>query len=577
MTGINVLSTGVASKSKDEGFSGTEKVQSGSDLTLDFAAIFTGWITQLSGQGQNSEFQSNEPAGKEANSGQKATLGLDELQVLIGTIQGLGNPKDVPTEAAQEKQPQMPMTWVKGQRGEAPAEENPVEVVLAQLNNLQHRAAPSNLMGNMEEVNRSGMTTEPPPEKTSPKSELDLYKGVISELLKEMSGEIQDKTQIRPETLNGSAQVKLELIAQRINSGLFTDFTSGTQSQAMSQSGKNSILSRASIPVENVPLPQEQGLHSKDILVKMADLDTDSVSDSDSDSVLLSARRELPTADYKTTAQIVKDQSGTLENNSGSRHFGQENLGGTVLQEQESVQIRPLVNEAGGPMEISTLEELKVQPQSKVETLPKKPLIETLSEEIVSEEALIEKEALKRSSFDEAHTQDSGIKDVGILSQTKETVQILNKTSNKTDLPIWAQVARDIHEKTFQSRPHIRELDIQLHPAELGQIRLSLTWDDGQVHLRMTASELGTGQMLQANLSELRDNLTQLGIQCGQLQMELGDQQKNPRERGQETSPKPRGNREESQEILGSLGIEALIGSQGLGSKEASNRINVTA
>jgi flagellar hook-length control protein FliK len=189
-------------------------------------------------------------------------------------------------------------------------------------------------------------------------------------------------------------------------------------------------------------------------------------------------------------------------------------------------------------------------------------------------EALPEKGTSQRFSLDETNAQDNVPEGAGILSHAKENIQIHAKVENKVDLPIWAQVARNIHEKAYQARPHLRELDIQLHPAELGQIRLSLTWEDGQVHLRVTASELGTGQMLQSNLSELRDNLTQLGIQCGMLEMGLGDQQKNSREQGQETSPQARGNREESQETQG--GLDTLNGTMQEPS-EGINRINVTA
>jgi flagellar hook-length control protein FliK len=111
-------------------------------------------------------------------------------------------------------------------------------------------------------------------------------------------------------------------------------------------------------------------------------------------------------------------------------------------------------------------------------------------------------------------------------------------------------------------------MEIQLHPAELGQIRLSLRWEDGQVHLRMMASEPGTGQMLQANLSELRNNLTQLGVQCGMMEMNMGHQQENSREQGRN---KPSRVRVENEDLQETQSIQTIL------DVESSSQINVTA
>lgn len=540
MTGINVLSTGVSVKSKEEGFSVSEKIQPGSDsVALEFAAILSGWIAQFSGQGQNSGFQSNEPAGKEANSGRKAILGLDGLQALIGTIQGYGNPQEVLAEKVQGKQVQT------------------LETVLAQIGNWQREAGPSIPLGNMEDVYRAGMPTEQPRGKNSPPSELDLYKGVISELLKELSGEIKEKTQIYPEALNASAQQKLVLAAQRINSGLFTQVTDDTQFKSVSESIINPML-RGATNQEDVVLPEKGPLQDATLEKLKADtnrnINTNTNTDTNSELIKQSSQTEIARANQQSATRLVSEQRVTPENNIGVR-LGQENPASVVLQKQESAHSKPSPNEVRGSVQLSTQEG----------ALPK----EALQEKGTSSQGF---------SLVETKAQDSVTEGAGILSQAKENVQSYAKVENKAELPIWTQVARDIQEKAFQARPNIRELDIQLRPAELGQIRLSLRWEDGQVHLRMTASELGTGQMLQSNLSELRENLTQMGIQCGMLEMGLGDQQKNFREQqGQEALTQARGNREESQKIQSNHEVDTLSGSGLLQSKEAGNRINVTA
>lgn len=542
MTGINVLSTGVSAKTKEEGFSSSEKAQVSSDSTMmEFAAILSGWVAQASGQGQNSGYQSNEPAGKEANSGRNAISGLDGLQVLIGTIQGYGNPGEVPAEEVQGKQVQN------------------LETILAQLGNWQREVTPSIPMGNKEEANQAGMPSELPLGKNSPQSELDLYKGVISELLKEMSGKIKEKNQINPEFLNASAQQKLVLAAQRMNSGLFTQVTGEIQFQPVSESIISPIPS-AAINLENDVL-FGKGLLQDATLAKLT-ADTNITINTNmntnvmnTESTRLSSQGDLVPADQQSTVSLITEKGVTPENKIGARRSGQENLDSVVLQKQVSMPPKLSINEVMGVVQHSTQEGV----------LPK---------EVQQEKGT----SLQPFSLEVTNAQDHGAEGAGIFSQAKENVQLNAKVETKADIPIWAQVARDIHEKAFQARPHIRELDIQLHPAELGQIRLSLRWEDGQVHVRMTASELGTGQMLQSNLSELKDSLSQLGIQCGMLEMGLGDQQKNPRDQqGQGASTQARDNREESQEVKSSLEWDALSGIGILEAKDSRNRINVTA
>lgn len=583
MTGINVLSTGVSAKSKEEGFSISEKAQGGSDSAMmEFAAILSGWVVQVGGQGQNSGYQSNEPAGKEANSGRSAILGLDGLQALIGTIQGYGDPQEVLAEEVQGKkdagqsgqkfteqllelqaqaesgQIQSPKELSNDHNAKSPLVVNMLDFVFAQIQNGQREAAPSNPMGNIEEVSQAGMPTGQPLGKNSPQSELDLYKGVISELLKEMSGEIKEKNQINPESLNASAQQKLVLAAQRMNSGLFNQVAGETQFQA--ESGLN-LMPSVAISKEDEVLPRTGLLQDANLTGLKADKNTNiktnmyinANADTSIESAILSSRAELAGTDQQPTNRLVNELRVAPKKSVGVHNSGQGNLTIMVPQEQDSVQSKPSANEVMASI--------------------------LLSKQEGSGEALQEKgRSSQPTSGNETDAQESVTEGIGIFSQTKENVQLHAKVENKTDLPIWAQVARDIHEKAFQARPNIRELDIQLHPAELGQIRLSLRWEDGQVHVRMIASELGTGQMLQSNLSELKDNLTQLGIQCGMLEMGLGDQQKNSREQqGKEASAQTRDNREESQEIKSSLELDDLSGIGILEAKESRNRINVTA
>lgn len=561
MTGINVLSTGASVRGKEDGFSVLEKTQAGSESAImEFAAILNGWVAQLGGQGQGSGFQSNEPAGKEANSGRNALLGLEGLQALMGTIPGYGNPLEVPTNEVQGKQVQTLRGWTNGRLSEAPVGANTLESLLAQLGNLRSAVATSNPVGTMGEADRSGMMQEQPQGKNSPLSELDLYKGIISELLKDMSGEIKDKSPINPENLNTSAQNKSLLASQRMNSGLFTAFVDEKLSQSQSQqlqksqsaseSVMNTIPSDTSSQGDNI-LPGN-GL-SQDVNVGKPKVDSDFKTFSQ--SLIPSSQGELAGIEQQSIVNSDLDKKNTREGNFFARHLGQENQESILQQKQEATQIIGSKNKAIDLAQLSS------------------------QKGVMTKGALQENKGQStRLTGDEIKTQDSVIASAGISSQAKEDIQLQPKVENKAELPIWAQLARDIHDKAFQARPHIRELDIQLHPAELGQVKLSLKWEDGQVHLRMTASESGTGQMLRSNLAELRDNLSQLGIQCGMLEMGLGDQQKNNRnQQGQDSSTHVRTTREESQEVQSLQELDILGGTGLHESKEINNRINVTA
>ena len=143
MTAINALSTRGVIQSTEDGFSSAGEAQPGADsAAMMFAAIFNGWLNQ-SGQGQDSGQQSNEPAGKEANSGRHALMGLDGLQGLMGMLQG--------NEGTSSDQ---------------------LKVLLTQLDDLRSQSTQSNPLGIFEEVQLSGMTGQPQG-KSTPQSELD--------------------------------------------------------------------------------------------------------------------------------------------------------------------------------------------------------------------------------------------------------------------------------------------------------------------------------------------------------------------------------------------------------------------
>ena len=566
MTGINVLSTGGPTKTKD-GFSASEKSQQGLDsAAMDFAAILGGWIGQGSGQGQNSGIQSNDPAGKEANSGRNALLGLEGLQALIGTLQGYGNTQGVLVEKVQSEQKALEGANLKP--GEVPKVLSSLDLVLAQL---KREVLFSNPLGNVEEVNRAGKPELPQGDK-SLQSELDLYKGIISELLKKMSGEIQE---IMPEALPTSIQQKLELVVQRMNSGLFATPLDETLSQVASETTDESSQSTERLfSIQNtsrdlnINIKQSEGPVIPNALVNFLE-----------EVLSNKSLREEPSL-KETKTKTSSENLSVFSSLQDLSEFDKEQQGTTrAMTEQIIGQGNRLVNNPRREeKQISESELIRRQEINPIKPSSEEKVLNfgqfSRQEKALTKETLQEEGNSSQSFSDEKiDPQNSVVEGHGILNSTKEIVHMQTKIESKLDLPIWAQVARDIHEKAFHARPQLRELDINLHPAELGQIRISLTWEDGQVHLRMSASEVGTGQVLQSNFAELRENLSQSGIQCGMLEMGLGDQQKNSRQQqGQEQ--RSHSNPEDSQGLEGIHELDALSGA---GSLESSSRINVTA
>lgn len=63
---------------------------------------------------------------------------------------------------------------------------------------------------------------------------------------------------------------------------------------------------------------------------------------------------------------------------------------------------------------------------------------------------------------------------------------------------------------------------LELHPAELGAVRVELTLNAGIVHLGLQAEHAATGQLLRSALPELRSQLDAAGLVAGRLAVDSG-------------------------------------------------------
>lgn len=539
MTGINALSTRGAITSTEDGSPFTSGSQSGADsAAMMFAAIFGGWLNQVGGQGQDSGNQSQEPAGKDANSGRHALLGLDGLQGLMGILQGNEGFQEVFVQGLQEE----------GKQG---VNSEQLKTLMTQLDALRNQALPANYSsGILEDVQLSGMT-EQPQGKIFPQSELDLYKNVISNLLKEMSGEIKLKQQNQAEA-NPLAQQKSELAAQRYNSGLFITMDGeGQEPSVMATQAKTDTALMNTVPTDmtltdtaktaaNTFVQNNQG-------TLLAALSGKSKSDPDgtgSDETGLDENQVKPGAGNGPEGRPAK--------NPEILSLNQENSEDTILMKQE---IAKSIASPHGVMEEKLAEGGLV------------PAKGTAVKGLQDDEQPIETNKGNKSILPDVAAGN-------LTHQAKDIAQVQGKVADKGDQPIWTQVARDIFDKAYLARPQLRELTIQLHPAHLGTINISMSWDEGQVHLRMVAADGGTGQILQQNLSELRENLTQLGIQCGQ--MEMGEQKEGAQEhQGRDGSGRSQESGDDALESFNSEELERILSNDEV--IPGANRINIKA
>lgn len=111
-----------------------------------------------------------------------------------------------------------------------------------------------------------------------------------------------------------------------------------------------------------------------------------------------------------------------------------------------------------------------------------------------------------------------------VLGIVNNLVSANTDEGKTTAVPLWQQVSYALRDQIMNRPQDIKQLDIQLQPADLGKIQIDLRWENGQVHLQVQASQAATGQLLQNQLPDLRQALTNQGVNCGMLQMGLGGQ-----------------------------------------------------
>lgn len=162
-----------------------------------------------------------------------------------------------------------------------------------------------------------------------------------------------------------------------------------------------------------------------------------------------------------------------------------------------------------------------------------------------------------------------------MTNKTDGHLDLLNSLDSKNSASydsgkVWEQVLDILKKQELKNNKEVKELSLHLQPKELGKVQVSLRMENGQLHLVLNASEQATGAILQDNLQDLKNGLTQMGVACGTFQM--GEQFG---ESGSDRHYAPKGSKYElkleEEEIPAFSGISSYFSPDGSG-----GRINVS-
>ena len=115
-------------------------------------------------------------------------------------------------------------------------------------------------------------------------------------------------------------------------------------------------------------------------------------------------------------------------------------------------------------------------------------------------------------------------------------------------------------------------LEINLQPESLGKIKLMLQMNEGSLSVRIIAHTEETRNLLDSSLQNIKDSLSQLGINLNDMSVDLANQEKHGNQTGSgyREESKPRKLFGESKESYDNIGIREQSSLQ-------SNRLNILA
>ena len=616
MSAIHVLSDIPKGGSKLEKTStpkGKNPSDSPEDAAAVFAAMFSGVMNLNDSKGQNSK------AGQESEEQQSAGNPVPSEQTLNGQINVLeyGNfmlanlfqpmlQSDLPAgKEANSGNDVSQGTGVKVTTN-APSTNAPI----ASGNNLGLAMLDLDSLVSDEVSASTGMTTQKPQGNNPAITELDKYRLVIANLLVELNGEITDPSlKGNRLSLEGAGTMDLRQEMAKIVQGWMTatdvdaeggsvlggNITDG-QVQAKGegeetktlQEGKaissNSLESSGpKVTRQDIAKIVESWMTAMDEVVK----DGQPSNGQKGIKLLLDiVRAGIDSANPALQAKAAMLLAVLNPSHPFHKQGTEESKEPQGISEMIEVEGSVLVSEAKGSSKsyIKSLNKTnldlvatQVKDTVSLSNVQQKPDGPVLGETKTSKKSQgIFREEIQKGNSTQA-TEVSGVKDV--QNQNSSTgigaasnIIATNVADGETAaVPVWEQISTVLREQVKKNSQDLKQLDIQLHPADLGKIQINLRWENGQVHLQVQASEAATGQILQNQLTDLRQTLTSQGINCGMLQMgQGGERQHNPHGDESQRTFKQSSDRDKDEDLIPVMNQLAL-------GQDEINRINVTA
>ncbi|GAP11970.1 flagellar hook-length control protein [Bellilinea caldifistulae] len=195
-------------------------------------------------------------------------------------------------------------------------------------------------------------------------------------------------------------------------------------------------------------------------------------------------------------------------------------------------------------------EETLIQPQSPTEVKSEKPVTTE-----IKPESKAESPARTRLAEEPQQTPTVKVESVvehppaGHSSTAEAVIPIRAETPavhGRTLVDVVRQIASQMEASIQQGRSSLR---VQLHPQELGGIDIRFASSSQGVHVTVYAEQASTGRLLEAQLNQLRQSLTEAGVNLAQLNIHHENPSHQPQGGFQGHSPRSRsfGGRETEQ------------------------------
>ncbi len=309
---------------------------------------------------------------------------------------------------------------------------------------------------------------------------------------------------------------------------------------------------------DNRPL---QGYKAQGITVTLRDLGFEGTNDPRSKESISLDPLELDK--YKKMTEQFQELSGKIELNTS-----QKTKSGEVVNRTAFFTAKQELHQAGKENADLTKNSETIVSQGK--SVSQSPVVGGNGQQGLTsgQENLGEKSSLEK------HPDLHSIQ--AITNKTDGNSDSINSLDSKNTVSydsgkVWEQVLDILKKQELNTNKNVKELSLHLQPAELGKVQISLRMENGQLHLVLNASEQATGTILQNNIQDLKNGLTQMGVACGTFQM--GDQYNEESGSGRDDSPKRSkyGLKLPEEEIPAFLGISSYFSHDGSG-----GRINVS-